>query len=197
MKIQSKYYYAGLVLLTGMFGIQYLFSAPAEEQKGKIEEAIQMKGQEDDFFCDRDFISFSDLRPMNEAVARFFVNPYGGMPCRSQKGGYSYLPSMDMQETAKEYVIRLDVPGIDKKDLQIEFEGKGLIIHGKKSSELSEKEKGKVIRQERNYGEFARKIVLPSPVKKKEAKASCDKGVLTIRVPKADRPVEDVVIPIV
>lgn len=197
MKIQSKYYYAGLVLLTGMFGIQNLFSAPAEEQKGNTEGAIEMKGQEDDFFCDRDFISFSDFKPVNEAFARFFVNPNGGMQCRRQRNAYSYLPSLDMQETPKEYVIRMDVPGIDKKDLQIEFEGKGLIVHGKKSSEFSEKEKGKLIRQERNYGEFARKIVLPAPVKKKEAKATCDQGVLTIILPKADKPIEDVVIPIV
>ena len=197
MKIQSKYYYAGLVFLTGMFGMQYLLSAPAEQQKGKTEEAIEMKGQADDFFGDRDFTSFSDFRPMNEAVARFFVNPYGGMSCRRKGEAFTYLPSMDMQETAKEYVIRMDVPGIDKKDLQIEFEGKGLIVHGKKSLEFSENEKGKVIRQERNYGEFSRKVLLPAPVKKKEAKATCEKGVLTITVPKADRPVEDVVIPIV
>ena len=197
MKINPKYYYAGLVLLTGMFGIQYLFSAPAEEQKGKArEDSIERKGQEDTFFNDRDFV-LPDLRPMDEAFARLFVNPYGGVQCRRQRNISSYLPSMDMQETPREYVIRMDVPGIDKKDLQIEFEGKGLIVHGKKSSEFSENEKGKVIRQERNYGEFARKVLLPAPVKKKEAKATCEKGVLTITVPKADRPVEDVVIPIV
>ena len=197
MKIQSKYYYAGLVLLTGMFGMQYLLSAPAEEKKGSSEQSVEMKGLEDDFFSDRDFSGFYDLRPMNEAFAKFFVNPYGGMSCRRKGEAFTYLPSMDMQETPKEYVIRMDVPGIDKKDLQIEFEGKGLIVHGKKSSELSENEKGKVIRQERSYGEFARKVLLPAPVKKKEAKATCDKGVLTITVPKADKPVEDVMIPIV
>lgn len=197
MKIQSKYYYAGLVLLTGMFGMQYLFSAPATEQKGNTNDTLEMKGQGDDFFSEKDFASFSDLRPMNEAIGRLFVNPSGDMMCRRPRNAYSYLPSMDMQETPKEYVIRMDVPGIDKKDLQIEFEGKGLIVHGKKSSEFNEKEKGKVIRQERNFGEFARKIVLPAPVKKKEAKATCDKGVLTITVPKAEKPIEDVVIPIV
>jgi HSP20 family protein len=77
-----------------------------------------------------------------------------------------------------EYVVRLDLPGIDPKDVQIHAEGNVLSISGERKTE----EKGQDY-QETSYGKFERAITLPQGVETDKISARCEHGVLEVRVP--------------
>jgi HSP20 family protein len=95
----------------------------------------------------------------------------------------SWMPQVDVNETAKEIRITAELPGMEEKDLEVSLVEGALTIKGEKSEE-HEVEKGDVHRSERQYGMFERTIPLPSEVDVDKVKASFKKGVLKITLPK-------------
>ena len=95
----------------------------------------------------------------------------------------SWMPQVDVRETAKEIRVTAELPGMDEKDLQVSFLGGALTIKGEKTEE-HEEEKGDVRRSERQYGMFERTIPLPSEVDVEKVNARFKKGVLKITLPK-------------
>jgi len=98
-------------------------------------------------------------------------------------GQMSDWPAMDMAEDDKAVTIRLDVPGLDAKDVDVEVSGNQLSVRGERQDEFSEEKRG-VHRRERYSGSFARTITLPSYVDAGKVEARYDKGTLTITAPK-------------
>jgi len=98
-------------------------------------------------------------------------------------GGGSFMPTVDVKETAKEIRVTAELPGLEEKDIQVSLFGSSLSIKGEKREE-HEEEKGDVYRCERQYGSFERVIQLPSEVETDQVKASFKKGVLRIALPK-------------
>ncbi|MFQ6124487.1 MAG: Hsp20/alpha crystallin family protein [Candidatus Heimdallarchaeota archaeon] len=91
---------------------------------------------------------------------------------------------IDVIQKDKGYIIRAELPGLDKKDINIEVDGQYLTIRGERKSEEEEKGEG-YIRQERAYGTFIRQIVLPQDVMTdQEIKAKLEKGILEIQIPR-------------
>lgn len=99
--------------------------------------------------------------------------------------GTRFAPAVDVHETADEFVVRLDLPGIAPKDVQVKLTGDTLSIRGERSSEHPEK-LGQVIRSERFSGTFERTFTLAAPVQSDRVKATSKDGVLEIRIPKAE-----------
>lgn len=95
----------------------------------------------------------------------------------------SWMPQVDVNETAKEIRVTAELPGMEEKDLEVSLVEGALTIKGEKSEEREE-EKGDVHRSERRYGMFERTIPLPSEVDADKVKASFKKGVLKITLPK-------------
>jgi HSP20 family protein len=95
----------------------------------------------------------------------------------------SWMPQVDVNETAKEIRVTAELPGMEEKDLEVSLVEGALTIKGEKSEE-HEEEKGDVHRSERQYGMFERTIPLPSEVDVEQVKASFKKGVLKITLPK-------------
>ncbi len=91
---------------------------------------------------------------------------------------------VDIYETDTEVVVKAEVPGIKKEDLEINFQDNNLTIRGQSKEETEVKEEN-YYRREVRSGSFFRSIPLPSEVKQDEIKATCDAGVCTIRAPKA------------
>ncbi|MHB1232289.1 MAG: Hsp20/alpha crystallin family protein [Burkholderiales bacterium] len=89
----------------------------------------------------------------------------------------------EMEETEKAILVRLEVPGLDKGDLDIAIEGNVLRISGEKRY-LREDERSNYHIMERAYGCFQRMIALPREVDGERAEASLNNGVLTVRLPK-------------
>jgi HSP20 family protein len=95
----------------------------------------------------------------------------------------TWMPQIDVSETAKEIRVTAELPGMEQKDLELSLVEGALTIKGEKSEE-HEEEKGDVHRSERQYGMFERTIPLPSEVDADKVKASFKKGVLKITLPK-------------
>lgn len=99
----------------------------------------------------------------------------------------AWTPRVDLAETENEYVIHVDVPGLKKDDLEINFHDGALAISGERKFEhTDEGENRKYVRIERSYGRFYRSFTLPQAVKHDAIGARFEDGVLTITVPKAE-----------
>ncbi|WP_176475715.1 Hsp20/alpha crystallin family protein [Halomonas salipaludis] len=112
-----------------------------------------------------------------------------GMPSlESRLGGMPGLlqPQLDIAERASEYVISVEVPGVEEKDISLSLDDHRLVIEGEKRQE-SRTEDNQLHRIERSYGRFRRVLDLPSDAKDEEIKASFNNGVLTVRVPRSEQ----------
>ena len=89
----------------------------------------------------------------------------------------------ELEETAKDVVVRVEVPGMDKDDCQITIEGNMLHLSGEKRFERETHDSTYHV-MERAYGSFQRSIPLPRNVNIDKAQASFKNGVLTVRLPK-------------
>lgn len=96
------------------------------------------------------------------------------------------VPAMDIRERENEYVVRTDLPGVKKDDIQITLENGVLTITAETRSEKEEKEDGQVLRQERRYGKYVRSLRLGSQVDGNKLKAGYKDGVLELVLPKAE-----------
>jgi len=92
-------------------------------------------------------------------------------------------PALDIQEDDKSMMIRVDAPGVDPKNLDVELSGTLLTIRGSRESQQKESKAG-FQRQERISGSFYRSVTLPEYVDSSKVQARYDKGVLNIQVPK-------------
>ena len=98
-----------------------------------------------------------------------------------------WSPSVDIEEEDDKYVIKADLPGVDKKDIEVKFEDGVLTIRGEKKTE-SETGKGtRRHRTERFYGSFARSFALPDAIRVDDLNATYKDGVLSMAIPKEEK----------
>ena len=97
-----------------------------------------------------------------------------------------WSPSVDIEEEDDKYLIKADLPGVDKENIDVKLDNGVLSIRGEKTTE-SETGKGtKRHRRERFHGSFARSFTLPEAVKSDQVEASYKDGVLSLVIPKQD-----------
>lgn len=96
----------------------------------------------------------------------------------------SWTPSADVQETDDEVIVTVEVPGLDRDDLDLMTTPEGLTVRGEKREEREDKRKDVYI-AECSYGSFVRTVPLPPGVDLDRAEARIKRGVLTVRFPKA------------
>lgn len=89
----------------------------------------------------------------------------------------------EIEETASDIVVRLELPGVAKADCRITVEGNMLYVSGEKRAERESHDSAYLV-MERAYGSFRRVVSLPRQVDAERAKASYENGVLTVRLPK-------------
>jgi HSP20 family protein len=94
-----------------------------------------------------------------------------------------WRPSMDISETKDSLVAKVEVPGMEQKDIQISLQENLLTIKGEKKQEKEEKDE-RYHRVERSYGSFIRSIRLPVAVDASKVVASFKNGLLTVTLPK-------------
>ncbi len=88
----------------------------------------------------------------------------------------------DIKETDKEYLISADLPGVDKKDISINYKNKYLVISAKRKEDYDEK-KDNYVRKEKTYGEFSRSFYFDNIIADK-INAKFENGVLKVELPK-------------
>ncbi len=95
----------------------------------------------------------------------------------------SFVPAVDIYEDSKKVVLKLEVPGIEEKDLDVRVENNTLTVKGERKFEKEEKEEN-FHRIERRYGSFFRSFTLPSTVDSEHINASYTNGVLKLELSK-------------
>ncbi|MDP1562193.1 MAG: Hsp20/alpha crystallin family protein [Pirellulaceae bacterium] len=116
---------------------------------------------------------------MEDVLSRFKTDWNGGSTLAV------ISPSVDLSETADSLQLRMDVPGIQAEEIDIQVSGDTVRISGEHKED--KEEKGKTFhRIERRCGSFARALTLPTAVKADQVTAECKDGVLTITLPKSE-----------
>ena len=94
-------------------------------------------------------------------------------------------PSLDLSETDGALEVRMDIPGMEAKDIDIQVNANVLTVSGERKEEREEK--GKTYhRVERGVGAFSRSVTLPCPVKEEAVDAQYKNGILTIKLPRTE-----------
>jgi HSP20 family protein len=125
---------------------------------------------------------FRELTTLQDRVNRLFQDSF--TPAREETlSTAAFLPPADVYEDENHITLKLEVPGVDEKDLDIRVESNTLMIRGERKFEQEEK-KENFQRIERQYGTFVRSFSLPASVDPNNIEADYDKGILTIRMTK-------------
>jgi HSP20 family protein len=95
----------------------------------------------------------------------------------------TFAPPVDVYEDEHSITLKIEVPGIDEKDIDVRLENNTLTVHGERKFEKEEKEEN-YRRVERQYGSFTRTFTLPNTVDAEKVTANYDKGVLKVQLAK-------------
>jgi HSP20 family protein len=124
-----------------------------------------------------------DLATMQNRLNRFVREPYSPEGPEEALTTTSFAPPVDIYEDEHTIAVKMEVPGIDEKDIDVRIESNTLTVHGERKIEKEEKEEN-FRRVERQYGSFTRSFTLPSSVDTGQVSANYDKGVLKISLAK-------------
>jgi HSP20 family protein len=128
-----------------------------------------------------------ELDTLQGDVNRLFDSFFGrrdGAPANGY-GARRWIPAMDLVETEDHLVLRADLPGVDRDDVEIEVKDGVLTVSGERRAEHEEKREG-FHRVERSFGRFSRSLELPQGVAADSVRASFERGVLEVRMPKPE-----------
>jgi HSP20 family protein len=119
-------------------------------------------------------------------MTRFFDDPFfrlGRMVDDDSMGMWN--PAVDLYEKDDHFVIKAELPGVDKNDIKVDLKDRVLTLSGERTYDNEVKEDN-YYRKERSYGKFQRAFRLPADVDSDKIKAEFKDGVLQVEVPKPD-----------
>jgi HSP20 family protein len=126
-----------------------------------------------------------ELNTLQSEMNRLFNTLFDASTPSGNGAVRRWIPAMDLVETDADFVLRADLPGLSEGDVNIELEDNVLTVSGERKSEHEERKEG-YYRVERASGSFSRSLTLPEGVNAEAIKASFEKGVLEIRIPKPE-----------
>jgi HSP20 family protein len=126
---------------------------------------------------------FREFSTLQDRINRAFRESYSGEGRDESLTSSSFSPAVDVYEDEHQVTLKIEVPGIDEKDIDVRVENNTLTVHGERKIEQEEKEEN-YRRVERQYGSFTRTFTLPTTVDTENVAATYDKGVLKIALPK-------------
>jgi len=124
-----------------------------------------------------------EFSPMQDRLNRLFRESYNSERPEEALTTTTLAPPVDIYEDEHNFMLKIEVPGIDEKDIDVRIEGNTLTVHGERKLEKEEKEEN-FRRVERHYGSFTRSFTLPGSIDPGQVSADYDKGVLKIKLPK-------------
>ena len=122
-----------------------------------------------------------EFATLQDRMNRLFRNSYGDS--QEPLTTSSFSPAVDVYEDEQNIALKIEIPGVDEKDLDIRVENNTLTVHGERKFDKEEKEEN-YRRVERQYGSFTRSFTLPTTVDAEKVSANYDKGVLKITLSK-------------
>ena len=129
----------------------------------------------------REFVTLQNR--MNRIFGSSINDSFGAEGQNEALTTASFTPAVDVYEDEHNVTLKIEVPGIDEKDIDVRVENNTLTVHGERKFEKEEKEEN-YRRVERQYGSFTRTFTLPTTVDHEKIEATYDKGVLNIKLAK-------------
>ncbi len=126
---------------------------------------------------------FREFSTLQDRMNRLFRESHNDAGRDESLTTSSFAPAVDVYEDEHKVALKIEVPGIDEKDIDVQVENNVLTVHGERKIEKEEKEEN-YRRVERQYGSFTRTFTLPHTVDTENVAATYDKGVLNINLPK-------------
>src|ERR1700740_114551 len=125
---------------------------------------------------------FREFSTLQDRMNRLFRDSFGEGR-EDALATSSLAPAVDVYEDEHNVTLKIEVPGIDEKDIDVRIENNTLTVHGERKFEKGEKEEN-FRRAERQYGSFTRSFTLPTTVDPEKVTATYDKGILKISLAK-------------
>jgi HSP20 family protein len=122
-----------------------------------------------------------DVDTLQSEVNRIFDTFFGGNDVRTRR----WVPAMDLVETDDHLVLRADLPGLKREDVEIEVKDGVLTVAGERKAEQERRSEG-YYRVERAFGTFSRSLTLPKGIDPQQVAAEFEDGVLEVRIPKPE-----------
>ena len=129
------------------------------------------------------FLTRRDYSALQDRVNRILRESYRTDSPDEALTTSNFAPPVDVYEDEHHITLKIEVPGIDEKDIDVSIENNTLTVRGQRSFEKDEKEEN-FHRVERMYGSFTRSFTLPNTVDAEQVSAQYDKGVLKVRLAK-------------
>jgi HSP20 family protein len=126
---------------------------------------------------------FREFVTIQDRMNRLFRDSYGTEGREEALTSTTFAPPVDVYEDEHNVTLKIEVPGIEEKDIDVRIENNTLTVHGERKFEKEEKEEN-FRRVERQYGSFTRTFTLPNTVDHEKVQADYDKGVLKIALAK-------------
>ncbi|MEA2295209.1 MAG: hypothetical protein QOE86_2848 [Solirubrobacteraceae bacterium] len=124
-----------------------------------------------------------ELTSLQTEMNRLFNSVFDGPTAENSGGVRRWVPAMDLVETAEDFILRADLPGVDGGDVKLEIEDNVLTVSGERAPEHADDEQG-FYRLERPFGAFSRSLTLPKGVDGDSVSAAFAAGVLEVHIPK-------------
>ena len=133
-------------------------------------------------------VKWNPYTELERTVNGLFDGPFGLRPIWDDRNAeaLTWQPPVNVYEDKEYLSIEAQLPGIDLKDIELSVKEQTLEVRGERKAEEEKTQDGYHVREAR-YGNFSRTFVLPSTVNADEAKATYDKGVLTVTIPKQEK----------
>jgi HSP20 family protein len=129
---------------------------------------------------------FRGLMRMQRDLDRMFNDFFGRPVVGWEETQAVRIPTVDLSETADEVIVRAEVPGIDRENLEVDVLPEQVTIRAEVKGETEEKTET-FHRRERSWGHVERTVPLPTEVVSDQAKATLKEGLLELRLPKSER----------
>src|SRR5438445_4626153 len=126
---------------------------------------------------------YRELNTLQDRMNRLFHESFSNEGRDESLATSSFAPAVDVYEDEHNITLKIEVPGIDEKDIDVRIENNNLTVHGERKLEKEEKEEN-YRRIERQYGSFTRSFTLPNSVDTGQVGANYDNGVLKIKLAK-------------
>ena len=133
-------------------------------------------------------VKWNPYTELERTVNGLFDRPFGLRPIWDDRNAeaLTWQPAVNVYEDKDYLAIEAQLPGIDLNDIELSVKEQTLHLRGERKAETEKSKDGYHI-QEAHYGTFSRNFSLPNTVNPDEAKATFDKGVLTITIPKQEK----------
>jgi len=164
---------------------QVLQDAKSTVSRHQQKTNLRAHRPEDWFFGFNDeWAPYSELAQIHRQMNRLFGQAFqAGLPSGRNMAKAVYGLSTDIKDTKDKYILNMDIPGMEKENIDVEVRNNILFVSGERKNQDEEKNNN-YYRQERSFGYFSQRFPLPADADTTGISVNYNKGVLTIQIPK-------------